>query len=785
MQHTLTLDETLALNNNIEELVQRFKLDANHLKEAHTIKDSEEIRKILRQYDSVDKKLKIAIMGRVKAGKSTFLNSLIFDGKDVLPEAATPMTASLTLLKYQENDSNSLYATAEFFQESDIEDIKKEHDSYVEKEKEIYAIQLKKFQELEQKKGNNPKDQSIQEDIKQRAERSTKRELQNDTRLAACYDQYKRMEKSGILHTYSNEVEQETITTQDEDGSIIEEKRYIKRIEASDYKDLRAKLNEYVGSTGKYMPFTKSITLELKQDSLKEVEIIDTPGTNDPIVSREERTKELVKECDVMIFLSPSSQFGSQNDMDWIDRVSTKEGLQEFRIIASRIDEDLFGSERDKAGGDLYQALESIQTILKKQCDDTFKAKKQSYEKEYPTLARTIDKILENRQLLLTSGISYNILQNYENKADLNESASHTLSLLQSHYPSYFDSTEKAKQTLAKLANIDVIRDNIAEIIRQKDKIIEEKKANLLQSTMANIKKYKEELQKYQEERLETLKNTDKNRLEKQRNELIALQDKITITLEDSLQDNALTFKGKLKNTLYEALKRTSNIMQNKQDRANETISQDYKAEVTKKVDDSTWWNPLSWGRKKTITSYETRTRMVETLKVGVIIDSIKEFRKTMQDELNGIVDKNILRWKKDLQNSIFISLREAIGDDDIEPTLIKKGINEIITSIKFDKIKTISLPRNLKKSGILDDEDEIEEFKNEIEEYLENLREKFESEIEDMGESLYTTITESKIASNILNSYDKELEQLQQDLQDKEQNIQHYEEIIAAIKAL
>ena len=42
--------------------------------------------------------LRIGIVGSVKAGKSTFLNSLLFDGQEVLPRAATPMTASLTCL---------------------------------------------------------------------------------------------------------------------------------------------------------------------------------------------------------------------------------------------------------------------------------------------------------------------------------------------------------------------------------------------------------------------------------------------------------------------------------------------------------------------------------------------------------------------------------------------------------------------------------------------------------------------------------------------------------------
>lgn len=48
--------------------------------------------------------LQIGIVGQVKAGKSSFLNSLFFDGENVLPRASTPMTAGLTVLEYGEED---------------------------------------------------------------------------------------------------------------------------------------------------------------------------------------------------------------------------------------------------------------------------------------------------------------------------------------------------------------------------------------------------------------------------------------------------------------------------------------------------------------------------------------------------------------------------------------------------------------------------------------------------------------------------------------------------------
>ena len=55
--------------------------------------------------------LRIGIIGQIKRGKSSFLNSLLFNGEDILPKAATPMTAALTRISYSEHPE----AAVEFY----------------------------------------------------------------------------------------------------------------------------------------------------------------------------------------------------------------------------------------------------------------------------------------------------------------------------------------------------------------------------------------------------------------------------------------------------------------------------------------------------------------------------------------------------------------------------------------------------------------------------------------------------------------------------------------------
>ena len=66
--------------------------------------------------------LTIAVCGVVKAGKSTFLNSIIF-GSDVLPTFPTPCTAKLTFITHTDGEQ---YCEASFFTEEEFKRMKSE-----------------------------------------------------------------------------------------------------------------------------------------------------------------------------------------------------------------------------------------------------------------------------------------------------------------------------------------------------------------------------------------------------------------------------------------------------------------------------------------------------------------------------------------------------------------------------------------------------------------------------------------------------------------------------------
>lgn len=282
---------------NAQELIQKSALIEKTLQEQglqeragpfiseNAVIKTEELEKTLKEMQAKDRDLKVGIIGHVKAGKSSLLNALIFEGVEVLPKAATPITASLTILKYAQN----LSAEAQFYSQKDILEIKNEHARYEKEFQRMVDEEVKEQKEKQSlsnrakegfknfgkafsrnKSDEAPKERVLSdEEINKRAERIAKNELEKDIKLVSSYDQCEKMKKSGSLNT----------------------EKLDPRIQANSLQDLNQKLLQFVGANGKYMPYTKAVQISLNNPNLKDLEVIDTPGVNDPICGKPSRQR--------------------------------------------------------------------------------------------------------------------------------------------------------------------------------------------------------------------------------------------------------------------------------------------------------------------------------------------------------------------------------------------------------------------------------------------------------------------------------------------------------------
>ena len=245
--------------------------------------------------------LRLGIVGEVKAGKSSFLNALLFEGEDILPKAPIPMTAALTKIGYSETPSAKIH----FFTKTDWNTIIANYRSYQMCLNEMYSQYEADYD---------------------RRERERKSRLPDTSRGGAFYSNF-----TSNIQNYQPQIAQRKKSVEEFEkecmGRIPQEYRACKEVydmtvanlpdyemylgkeepiigDPYDTKGYLQKLNDYVGADGKFTSIVKYTEIQINNKMLEGIEIVDTPGLNDPISSRNRTTREFLIECDAVFLMS-------------------------------------------------------------------------------------------------------------------------------------------------------------------------------------------------------------------------------------------------------------------------------------------------------------------------------------------------------------------------------------------------------------------------------------------------------------------------------------------------
>ena len=213
-----------------------------------------------------DEKFTIAVCGVVKAGKSTFLNSLLF-GRDILPAFDTPMTAKLTFIEYTDKAN---YATITFYS------------------KEEWA--------------------QLNNDLKEKFPEQCK-ELEERMKLCS--------EKHGVaMHLCIGAPDKEI-----KDLNLIEE--YV--------TDPKTK-------GGKYTPYVKCVHIYIRNESIRNLRIVDTPGLNDPNIINSLETEKWIRNTHALIFLLQNKGM-TENDLQFFEVHLSNTSAGNRLFVINKIDD--------------------------------------------------------------------------------------------------------------------------------------------------------------------------------------------------------------------------------------------------------------------------------------------------------------------------------------------------------------------------------------------------------------------------------------------------------------
>lgn len=573
--------------------------------------------------------LTIGFVGRVKAGKSSLQNALFFGGKDVLPKAATPMTASLTIMQRGE----AFKAAVDCYTAEDAAVIKRKHDRY-ELDRQDVEAEVRAAQEKAAKRAGKP----VNEDA---IRRQTDAKMKDNPNVA-MYDHYERMKKASGTPPSGKQV-----------------------IEASSADDLMGRLADYVGADGSRMPWTKSVELTLP-DFPENIRVVDTPGIDDPMPSREERTRAFLHECDVVFIISPAGEFLNAQDITLMGKISGK-GVEQMYLVASQADNNLFCNPQEPGYGDLDRRLEVIKEKLYEQAKDNLKHINEEVEPKHQ-----FDKLVQDGEsrLALTSAICHTMNLRLRDKGSWNDGMNKVWENLQEHYRDYFDSNSAAEVNLAKLANIDAVEKWIKDAQADKDRIMEEKRQKEVGKYKDGIDAFGKGLLKETNEKIATLKNTDAATLQKKKRDLEKTMKKGRQAVNDAFEECVDRLKNEVSNLIDTKTKALFEGARTEVKGARHT-----NTEIVYETgyEHSFLW--FQWG------SYcRPHSEEYTAVNAGTLAGEVNDYMMQLQDTIENAVNETKASWRKTVQSEVTRALREAVDDDDaIDLTSLKSCINGLL----------------------------------------------------------------------------------------------------------
>lgn len=689
----------------------------NKLKDAiQAIRDTKET--LMRDNNT----LKIGVVGQVKAGKSSFLNSLFFDGESILPKASTPMTAGLTVLEY--NDSN----------EFQIE-------YYNKKEWRIFEVRADDYdRQINELKIQEPALASLPDE-------NIAKMFNVDSELCAAKDL---VSKCGDIAK----------------GEIEDTAKIVTR-PFSSVADLQSMLENYVGASGRYTPIVKCLTIKLCDERLKGIQIVDTPGVNDPVLSREQRTREFLRACHGVFFLSYASRFFDSTDADFLASRIGSEGIGTVVLIASKFDsvlQDVGMQFRARLGAAIRDCREKLQ-------------------KQFLNNLRNIDYAGQEPVFDVSSGIGFSIFKKDESKWDSMEK--HVVERMKTYYPNNFSTPEKIKETFFALSNIDDIRDKYLDgvFVSNKDEIIRQKTSDYMSSVTGQ---FKADLKK-QTDSLSISRNslegsavkdleTKKHALEKIIDRIQAKMDTIVnrydsrseMYLKEILNSVHLDWSGSLpQTTIRKNFSRESTFWSSDKSESIEysIVDCNKTAENLRKTIKNYFENlSRSWNdkfRQSLADLTQAMNEIVDEAENNDQTDKIDadKLRDIILETNDSLLNQSTLNFSEDIfkaQNNI---IEQLTGADEIKPDKICQTAEELINKVK-------ELARNKNNEVILVINSTMSSIMKDVEGKLRKARKEGIEKLQN---------NKCKIVDNVRQKTADSIETLKKELENKQQELDNY----------
>ena len=724
------------------------KTSASQEKTDSSPRTPDELRQKFRADIQEGSRLRVGINGRVKAGKSSLLNALLFDGKDILPKAATPMTASLTVLGYAETP----HAEVEFFEQKDIENMRQRAQDYDQEFKRRVNERLEKNQSRVQRPGIRPAPMAADP---ARIEAAVRRELDDDPTLGGSKKLFDDIQKAGGYPPTASQ-----------------------RIESDGIQALLGKLGDYVGAQGKFTPFTKCMSIYLPLEALKDLEVVDTPGVNDPIVSREKRTFDELHKCHAVLVVSPSGQFLNAQDLNLMQRLVKQDGVEEVFLAASQIDAQMFSSVHQQHKGHLPDVLQGLRETLAQQARTTLPAPQEG-GKGLDTLKRELD-----TRLVITSSVAYTLSSLPESAWD--ENAHHIHGMLRQSYPTEFaQSQEASRPHYDAIAGIQQTQALLDQVRGRRQSIIERNLQSFLDAQEKVLLQRLKDIPIAIGEQRTRVQNSDGKTLEQQLHAIQQVTEQGVRVVDTAVGAVAQSVAVRLRDHMEAAVEKVLDDLKRSTERAKGTSTKTYYIDSDSFGSSVKRWlgkqfEEKSWGR-------EERTRTVATIDATEIRIALDKVHSTLSRHLTAPVNQARQDLRPLLESRILGELREknVVSDREIDLTILSQSCQSVTGKLRdFDDPILPPLPDELLQSGTLRD-DAAERYEAKATEYFNSLQSAAKATARNLTREFEDRLGSAGIGALLFEHYQEEIQKLQQQIKDKTRTLQRYDGLLAELKEL
>lgn len=739
----------LALVERIDKLLQEKRdfADEEDLLSFH--ERSENVLQNLLDAKKEGRDLCIGIVGTVKAGKSTLLNALFFEGKDILPKAATPMTAALTKLTYSEEACAEIY----YYTQDEWKNITVQAENFQALVDRRYAEDHERWEKANQKTrriglpartGAAAPREPQREDAEQQV-----RATPNGAKLHGCVELVELARKNQLdLGSLLGQ----TVTLRPEGASLPE--------------FLHNSLGQYVGAEGRYTPIVKYIELALPVEGLKNFVIVDTPGLNDPVVSRSQQTNKFLVSCDTVLLASNVTQFLTQQDVTLLNGRFKDASVARVHVIGTKLDLGILQSRARTLSDAHYSSC----NVYKGQFDRVLQELRRTGD------ARSLESAPGDRPPHFVSAIVSSIGQKKSSGDELNKEETQVFATFRSRF-SDVDEVFSNLQDYADFAGIDDVRRDVFDVERRlKDETIRQRIAKLTYEQAAGLISGLEQVTNSVRRTRDRLQNTDLAKLRDDYEKMRRGLDKARRDVSHLFENQAAKCRRSIEEIKIEIGKETS--------RHTELDVREETKERTREMRSG------FLGLMRRTEAYTVRTNVAEPSQA---VENVRSFGTEAQgiinDRLRDMIDLD--GFKKSVIDCVMKAFDQ---DDEFDPEEVTRPLETLLSRLTLHTVNYDFLP--MAEDAIFSafsglgsgaKGEDIHRLYALQEQQIGRVLQKLSAAMDKLGQQLTHTLTQQAgtFVDDVMQRLHSGLQKNERLLADKEQNLKDSEALIGQLTQL